>query len=303
LKKTVLAFAGTLIIALVICNVGQNIYFALEDNFKTKQTNQEIVFPKIQPLNCSSQIAPTTSRDVPGSSHVGNLSNEKYGWGVIRSRNHLQPEMPASILQTLVRNNAYWIGSPDEKVVYLTFDLGYENGYTPGILDILKKQNVKAAFFINGHYLKTQPGLVKRMVQEGHIIGNHMVNHPSMPGLTNEQIKQEIEELASDFTCLTGIKKMVYFRPPKGEYSERTLAETKNLGYYTVFWSIAMADWIPLPGGSQEAHQTVMDNLHNGGLILLHTVTRDNLDSLNQTITEIKIQGYTFKTLDYLVKT
>ncbi|KUK52569.1 MAG: Delta-lactam-biosynthetic de-N-acetylase [Desulfotomaculum sp. 46_296] len=314
MKKTVLIFTGILAVIVITGYASKNIYFLMKDSLKTEQTSkqasQEKFFQKTKPRNGTSQNnspnqkpkPPVTREDVSASSEVGSLSNKKYGWGVIRNRDHLQPEMPASILQTLAQNNAYWIGSPDEKAIYLTFDLGYENGYTPGILDILKKQNVKAAFFINGHYLKTQPGLVKRMIQEGHIVGNHMVNHSSMPDLTSEQIKEEIEMLTSDFTALTGIKEMVYFRPPKGEYSERTLSETKNLGCYTIFWSFAMADWIPLPGGSQEAYQTLMDNLHNGGLILLHTVTKDNLYSLDQSITEIKSQRYTFKTLDDLVK-
>ncbi|GEM_PF-450434 len=313
MKKTVLIFTGILAVILITGYAGKNIYFSVKDSLKTeqtiKQTSREIFSPKTNPKDESRQNnysnqkleQPATREDMPASSEVGNLSNKKYGWGVVRNRDHLQPEMPVSILQTLARNNAYWIGSPDKKAIYLTFDLGYENGYTPGILDILKKQNVKAAFFINGHYLKTQPELVKRMIREGHIVGNHMVNHPSMPDLTNEQIKEEIKKLASDFTALTGVKKMVYFRPPKGEYSERTLSETKNLGCYTIFWSFAIADWIPLPGGSQEAHQTLMDNLHNGVLVLLHTVTKDNLNSLDQSITEIKSQGYTFKTLDDLV--
>ncbi|MFA5384507.1 MAG: delta-lactam-biosynthetic de-N-acetylase [Eubacteriales bacterium] len=316
LKKTILILTGILIAAVVTGYASKNLYFSWKSNLKTEQTSQKVsqekVLPKTQPQNGSSQNKSSTkkpetqanggkSEGVPASSQSGSVSDNLHGWGLKRNSSHLQPEMPSGIRQTLAQNNAYWIGSPDEKTVYLTFDEGYENGYTPGILDILKKQNVQAAFFITGHYLESQPELVKRMLQEGHIVGNHTVNHPSMPGLTNEKIKEEIEKLASDFTALTG-NKMVYFRPPMGEYSEMTLAETKDLGYYTVFWSFAMADWIPLPGGPQEAYQTVMDNLHNGDLILLHAVSKDNLDSLDRTISDIKAQGYTFKTLDDLVK-
>jgi len=326
LKKTLLILAGILIVAVVTGYASKNLYFSWKGNLKTEQASQqarsEKALPKTQPQNGSSsdkssiknssaQSSSTKksetpanggkSENIPVSSQYGSLSNSLHGWGLKRNSNHLQPEMPAGIRQTLAQNNAYWIGSPDEKTVYLTFDEGYENGYTTGFLDILKKQNVKAAFFITGHYLESQPELVKRMIQEGHILGNHTVNHPSMPSLTDGQIKEEIEKLASDFTALTG-NKMFYFRPPMGEYSERTLAETKDLGYYTIFWSFAMADWIPLPGGPQEAYQTVMDNLHNGDLILLHAVSKDNLESLDKMISDIEAQGYTFKTLDDLVK-
>jgi len=326
LKKSLLILTGVLVVAVITGYASKNLYFSWKDNLKTEQTSQqaksEKILPKTQSQNDSSSNKSSTknsptqksstqksetpangekSENIPVSSQNGGLSNSLHGWGLKRNSSHLQPEMPAGIRQTLAQNNAYWIGSPDEKTVYLTFDEGYENGYTPGILDILKKQNVKAAFFITGHYLGSQPELVKRMIQEGHIVGNHTVNHPSMPSLTDKKIKEEIEKLASDFTALTG-NKMVYFRPPMGEYSERTLAETKNLGYYTVFWSFAMADWIPLPGGPQEAYQTVMDNLHNGDLILLHAVSKDNLESLDKMISDIEAQGYTFKTLDDLVK-
>ncbi|MCS5695195.1 delta-lactam-biosynthetic de-N-acetylase [Desulfofundulus thermocisternus] len=228
------------------------------------------------------------------------LSNERHGWGIKRNDNHQQPEMPGAIRDTLARYDAYWIGSPEEKVLYLTFDEGYENGYTPKILDILKANNVKAAFFVTGHYLKTRPELVKRMVAEGHIVGNHTMNHPSLPDISDEEIRKELQSVEELFTKLTG-KKMKYLRPPKGEYSERTLAVTRQLGYYNIFWSLALVDWVPMPGGPQEAYQSVMDNLHNGAVILLHAVSRDNTEALDRILKDARAQGYTFKTLDDLV--
>ncbi len=246
--------------------------------------------------------APTPkNEDVQKTTTTGNLPDKKYGWGIKKKGNHQQPEVPAGICDTLALYDAYWIGDPKEKAVYLTFDEGYENGYTSKILDILKEQNVKSAFFITGHYLKSQPELVKRMVQEGHIVGNHTVNHPCLPDLTGEEVKKEIGQLAEDFFRLTG-KKMIYLRPPKGEYSEKTLTETKALGYYNIFWSLALVDWVPMPGGPEEAYQSVMDNVHSGALILLHAVSKDNTESLERIIKDIKAQGYTFKTLDELVK-
>lgn len=243
----------------------------------------------------------------PGSSApaakpaVGNLSNKRYGWGIKRNNNHQTPEVPKGITSLLAKYDAYWIGDTHQKAVYLTFDEGYENGYTPKILDILKEQKVPAAFFITGHYLKSQPELVKRMVAEGHIVGNHTVNHPSLPDLSKEQIKKEVDQLAEEFFKLTG-QKMVYLRPPKGEYSERTLAETREMGYYNIFWSLALVDWVPMPGGAEEAYQSVMNNLHNGAIILLHAVSKDNTEALERILKDMKAQGYTFKTLDDLVK-
>jgi peptidoglycan-N-acetylmuramic acid deacetylase len=245
-------------------------------------------------------VKKSTTGNTQTASTTASLSNARRGWGIKRNDNHQQPEMPKAIRDTLARYDAYWIGSPGEKVLYLTFDEGYENGYTPKILDILKANNVKAAFFVTGHYVKTQPELVKRMAAEGHIVGNHTMNHPSLPDISDEEIKKELQSVEELFTKLTG-KKMKYLRPPKGEYSERTLAVTRQLGYYNIFWSLALVDWVPMPGGSQEAYQSVMDNLHNGAVILLHAVSRDNTEALDRILKDARAQGYTFKTLDDLV--
>lgn len=228
-------------------------------------------------------------------------SYSKHGWGIKRNDRHEQPEMPSGISSTLARYGAYWIGKPGEKAVYLTFDEGYENGYTPKILDILKTNRVKAAFFVTGHYLKSQPELVKRMVAEGHIVGNHTMNHPSLPDISDEQIKTELQSVDDLFNKLTG-KKMHYLRPPKGEYSEHTLALTRDLGYHNIFWSLALVDWVPMPGGAEEAYRSVMDNLHPGALILLHAVSKDDTEALDRIIKDIKAQGYSFKTLDDLTR-
>ena len=232
---------------------------------------------------------------------TGGLSNVKNGWGLKRNSSHQQPEMSSSTNKLLARYGAYWVGKPDEKVVYLTFDEGYENGYTPSILDTLKANDVKAAFFVTGHYLKTQPDLVRRMVEEGHIVGNHTDTHPSLPDVTDEEIKKELQVVEESYAGITGKKDMKYLRPPKGEYSERTLALTRELGYHNIFWSMAFVDWVPMPGGPEEAYQSVMDNLHNGALILLHAVSKDNTEAIDRILKDIKARGYTFKTLDDLV--
>jgi len=230
------------------------------------------------------------------------LPNNKYGWGLMRNNKHLQPEMPVSISNMLSRYGAYWIGDPAEKVIYLTFDNGYENGYTTKILDALKANDVKAAFFVTGHYLEDQPELVKRMVNEGHLVCNHTDSHPSLPDVSDEQIIKELQTVEHEYEKITGKKEMKYLRPPKGEYSERTLAMTKELGYHNIFWSLALADWVPLPGGPEEAYRSVMDNLHNGAVILLHAVSKDDTEVMDRILKDAKAQGYTFKTLDDLVK-
>ena len=151
-----------------------------------------------------------------------NLSNKKIGWGIKRNDNHEQPDLGANNKQLIDNYNGIAIGNSEEKIVYLTFDEGYEAGYTEQILNTLKENNVKATFFITAHYVNSQPDLVKRMIDEGHIIGNHTVNHYSMPDLTDEKIKSEIQELHTAIYNKFGYE-MKYLRPPMGEYSERTL--------------------------------------------------------------------------------
>jgi peptidoglycan-N-acetylmuramic acid deacetylase len=232
---------------------------------------------------------------------TGDVAADRHGWGLTRNEDHLQPGIPAAYTAMLSRYGSYWIGSPDKKVVYLTFDEGYENGYTASILDSLKANNVKAAFFVTGYYLDSQPALVRRMVNEGHIVGNHTDTHPSLPSISNEQIKEEIRLVEQKYEAVTGRRDMKYFRPPQGEFSERTLASTWKAGYHSIFWSMAFADWVPLPGGSQEAYQSVMDNTHNGALILLHAVSKDNTEAMDKILKGIKAQGYRFGTLDEMV--
>lgn len=232
----------------------------------------------------------------------GDASNERHGWGFKRNSSHEQPEMPSSITSMLSRNGAYWIGSANSKVVYLTFDEGYENGYTASILDTLKANNVKAAFFVTGHYLDTQPDLVRRMVDEGHIVGNHTDTHPSLPDISDAQIKKELQVVEEEYERITGRSDMKYLRPPQGEFSERTLAVTRALGYHNIFWSMASVDWVPMAGGAEEAYQSVINNTHNGALILLHAVSKDNTEAMDRILKGIKAQGYTFGSLDDLVQ-
>lgn len=230
------------------------------------------------------------------------LSNKKIGWGIKRNDNHEQPDLGANNKKLIDENEDIAMGNPNDKYVYLTFDNGYEAGYTAKILDILKDNDVKAAFFITGHYLNTQSELVKRMIDEGHTVGNHTVNHPSMPDLGNEKLKEEITKLHTAVFEKFGYE-MTFFRPPKGEFSQRTLYLTKSLGYTTVMWSFAYDDWDENKQGREAyAKEKILSNIHNGAVMLLHATSKDNTNILDEVIKEIKTQGYEFKTLDEFKK-
>ena len=229
------------------------------------------------------------------------LLNKKIGWGIKRETDHKQPDVGTTNKQILEKYDGICMGNSEEKYVYLTFDNGYEAGYTAKILDTLKENNVKATFFITAHYLNTAPELVERMIKEGHIVGNHTVNHYSMPDITDEKIKEEVMNLHSALYEKFGYE-MKYIRPPKGEFSERTLSVCKSLGYKTVMWSFAYDDWDTKKQGKQQyAKDKILDNVHNGEIILLHSTSSDNCEILSVVIKEIKTQGYEFKSLNDFV--
>ena len=225
--------------------------------------------------------------------------NTKIGWGLKKVENS-QPEVPSAWTELLKRYDGYYLGNTTEKVMYLTFDEGYENGYTAKILDVLKKTNTPAAFFVTGPYVKNEPELIKRMVDEGHIVGNHTVNHPSMPDVGDSQLEKEITELNDNFYNITKTN-MKFMRPPRGEFSERTLYITQKMGYKSIFWSIAYADWnTNSQKGADYATEQVTKQFHNGAIILLHAVSADNANGLEEIINNAKQQGYVFKSLEDL---
>jgi peptidoglycan-N-acetylmuramic acid deacetylase len=213
---------------------------------------------------------------------------------------------PASIDQEgfkpiVQKHGAIFLGNTSQKELYLTFDSGYENGYTPKILDTLKEKNVEAIFFVTGHYVKSQPELLKRMVNEGHLIGNHSWSHPDMTKVSDERIKEELSKVQAAVAQVTGQMEMHYLRPPRGIFSERTLAVSKELGYTNVFWSIAYDDWnTHAQRGWVYAHNKIMNQLHPGAVILLHSVSKDNADALGKIIDDARRQGYAFKRLDQI---
>ena len=188
-----------------------------------------------------------------------------------------------------------------DKVLYLTFDCGYENGYTEKILDVLKEKNVNAAFFCTLPQVKENPELIRRMIDEGHIVGNHSVTHPSFAEITTEQMTKEIRTM-EDYLKENFNYSEPYFRFPKGEYTDTAIQTVNSLGYSCVFWSLAYADWdLNNQKGEQYAYEKVVSRLHPGAVILLHSVSPDNANALSRIIEEAKNQGYKFLSLrDYV---
>lgn len=216
-------------------------------------------------------------------------------WYFQRNDQHQVPLVDETIKSRLNANNAFYCIENTENRIYLTFDEGYELGYTSQILDILRANDVKAVFFITGHYLDSQPELVKRMKQEGHLVGNHTVNHPDLGTASLETIVAEVTGLEDKFMLLTGTQMDKYLRPPMGLYSDSSLAVVSNLGYSTVFWSMAFNDWDPnKQPGTEYSYQHVLENIHPGAVILLHAVSQSNTEALDRIIKDVKSAGYTF---------
>ena len=235
---------------------------------------------------------------------VGQFASEVIttgSWGLSFHTSGSAPNGPSST-EKLREYDAVYVGNAEEPVLYLTFDAGYENGHTEAILDTLKKHNVKAAFFLVGNYLQKNADLVRRMVSEGHIVGNHTMHHPDMSAITDkETFQKELADLEKLFTDITGKELPKYYRPPQGIYSEENLKLAKELGYKTVFWSLAYKDWDNDKQPDIEyAKGKLLPRTHNGAVILLHSTSKTNADALDELLTQWKSKGYRFETIDKL---
>lgn len=222
-----------------------------------------------------------------------------YHFGFKKSNNGQLPSIAQEGFEHILKQNgAVFLGDSSKKQLFLTFDNGYENGNTTEILNVLKKKQVPAIFFVTGHYVKDQPDLVKRMVEEGHLIGNHSWNHPDMTRLSPEAIRDELAKVKIEVAQLTGQKEMKFLRPPRGIFNERVLRESREAGYTSVFWSIAYLDWdTKKQKGAEFAYREVMKQLHPGAVILLHAVSKDNAEALGRIIDDARAQGYEFHSL------
>ncbi len=214
-----------------------------------------------------------------GQAPIGNTSNEK-----------------------LRAYDAVYLGDTNEKVIYLTFDAGYENGCTEKILDTLKTHEVPAAFFLVGNYLEQNADLVRRMVEEGHIVGNHTYHHWDMSKLSDLQsFRTELESLEALYTELTGEPMRKFYRPPQGIYSEENLKMAQELGYKTVFWSLAYVDWLnDKQPTSEQAFSKLIPRIHNGAVVLLHSTSETNAAILDDLLTRWKALGYRFESIEKL---
>ena len=223
------------------------------------------------------------------------ISANEYGVGKNKTG-----ERPNVSIKTIEENNGYTIGS-DDKRIYLTFDCGYENGYTLKILDVLKETDTKACFFITGHYLNSSYDIVKRMITDGHIVGNHTYSHKSFNESSNEEILNDIKKLEDLYKEKTGLTMSKYIRPPKGEYTEKSQKLLADSGYSSIFWSLAYVDWYKDKYyGNHYSYNNVMKKIHNGAIILMHSVSKDNTLDLKDIIIDLKEKGYIFSSLDDL---
>lgn len=224
-------------------------------------------------------------------------------WGLSFQTEGRTPQGNASAAE-LKKYDAYFCGDEDQPVIYLTFDAGYENGYTAQILDVLRSHNAPAAFFLVGNYLQQEPELVQRMLDEGHIVGNHTWSHPDIATVqTKEALAQQLTKLEDLFREVTGQEMSKYYRPPQGKYSQDNLELAQSLGYTTVFWSLAYVDWYENDQPTRDqAFAKLIPRIHNGAVVLLHSTSRTNAEILDELLTAWEDLGYRFGTLDELTQ-
>lgn len=239
-----------------------------------------------------------------GSLQAGVSADTPYHYGFKKSEKGMLPSInEEGFKEILQKHGAIFMGDTEQKELYLTFDNGYENGYTAKILDVLKEKQVPAIFFVTGHYVTGQQELLHRMINEGHLIGNHSWSHPDMSQLSSQRVEQELGKLKTAVAQTTTQREMKYLRPPRGIFSDRMLEVSKQLGYTNVFWSIAYKDWdVNDQRGWNYAYNKVMAQLHPGAVILLHSISKDNTDALSRIIDDARAKGYVFKSLDQLMK-
>ena len=224
-------------------------------------------------------------------------------WGLSFQNKGSAPTANATS-EYLKKYNAYYIGNEKskEKTIYLTFDAGYENGYTAALLDVLKEEKVPAAFFVVGNFIEENPELVKRMTAEGHIVGNHTMHHPDMSAIADEAgFRKEMSELEDAYRAATGEKMLKFYRPPQGKYSEKNLEMANAMGYTTVFWSLAYVDWLQDSQPSREDALNLLNKrIHPGAIVLLHSTSKTNAEILQELLQGWKAQGYTFHSISEL---
>ena len=244
-----------------------------------------------------------TQDDAVGEEEKAIRTAANGNWGLSFQNKGSAPTANATS-EYLKKYNAYYIGNEKskEKTIYLTFDAGYENGYTAVLLDVLKEEKVPAAFFVVGNFIEENPELVKRMTAEGHIVGNHTMHHPDMSAIADEAgFRKEMSELEDAYRAATGEKMLKFYRPPQGKYSEKNLEMANAMGYTTVFWSLAYVDWLQDSQPSREDALNLLNKrIHPGAIVLLHSTSKTNAEILQELLQGWKAQGYTFHSISEL---
>lgn len=244
-------------------------------------------------IKASALLLLSASISLPVFAEAGN-------WGLGYGTSGTKPTGNTSA-EELLEDNAYFVDQGDEKVIYLTFDAGFENGYTPDILDTLKETKVPATFFLVGPYIRDNPELVKRMESEGHIVGNHSMSHPDMTKLDKAAFQKQLTETEELYRSVTGKDMLKFYRPPQGKYCKSNLENAKELGYTTVFWSLAYVDWyVDNQPTKEQAFSKLIPRVHPGTVLLLHSTSETNAKILKDLIEEYRNMGYEFKSLTEL---
>ena len=235
---------------------------------------------------------------------VNAVASTTENWGLGFGESGTQPTGNATP-EELRKYNTYFIGNGDDKVIYLTFDCGYENGNTPAILDALKKHQVKATFFVVGTYIESEPELIQRMTDEGHTVGNHTWHHPDMSKIASlDTFRKELEDVETAYKNVTGKNMTKYYRPPQGKYSEANLQMAKELGYKSFFWSLAYVDWYQDNQPSkEEAFSKLLGRIHPGAIVLLHSTSSTNAEILDELLTRWEEMGYHVQPLENIIST
>jgi len=274
---------------------------AEKDNTPSKASPPavETETPKNPPAPAVKPEQPSVERSNAAATATATPSAKSYSWYFTRNSQHQTPFVNQDISNLLSAHGAFYVLPNNNSRIYLTFDAGYEQGYTARILDTLKANGVHAAFFITGQYLRTQPDLAKRMKAEGNLVCNHTVNHPDCAKISSDSLKKEIKSLEEQYLQVTGQEMDRYLRPPMGNYSESSLKTTQELGYKTVFWSMAFNDWDPSnQPGADYSYNHVINNIHPGAVILLHAVSQSDTEALDRIIKDLQSQGYVFATFN-----
>ncbi len=247
------------------------------------------------------RIFDTSSDTAPVYADVKEVSAQNWG---LSFQTKGQAPIGNLSADTLKQWNGYYCGDINEKTIYLTFDCGYENGYTNSILDTLSKHNAPAAFFVVGHMVESAPDIVRRMAKEGHIVANHTCNHPDMSAISDkDSFLRELNDLEKKYRETTGLDMPKLYRPPRGTYSEANLALANELGYKTILWSLAYVDWYTDKQPTKEqAFDKLLPRIHNGAIVLLHSTSSTNAEILDELLTKWEAEGYRFGTLTELTE-